>query len=165
MRIAVDINTVNGAVTENKYELLEWLFAQNCPCDASAFLHARNIKMLEFLRNHNIPLNTLRFSDTLKSFNKNMDLLEWFANNKCELSRESIDTAIELENFELCEWLLKKGVQLYSGNWKMAMLRKNFHILEWLKLNRCPYDSSVTDDAFMHKDPEMIKWFIKNEFF
>lgn len=165
MKIHIDEKSFNKAISENKFELAQFLLDNSCPIDTSCYFQDLRIETLEWLKSRGIPLNKHCLKELIIKTDE-LDIIEWFVDNGVIPDNDCLNSCIDLRNDKLFLWIVEKyNLELSTDNFISAIKTENTSILEYLKSKKCPYDERLVEAAIKYSKRESIKWLVNNGFF
>lgn len=165
MKITVETKHFNEAIRLKKFEVCEWLLANFCPADSSAYLQDMTLDTSTWLLNNGVPMGEGLLSSVISRTSDKV-IIDWFYINGCSITSDCVDACIEKNDVELLSWFVKAyDIPLNVDNFIAAAMTESYEILDYLKNMNCPYSKSVLDSCMKYSKPDSIKWICNNGYF
>lgn len=165
-KIIVDQITFNKAIASKKLQVAEFLLEHDCPSNSMSYLQCLEIPVFEWLE-HRVPILEDTFAENLLEKTMDMEVLKWFfIHKKIIITPRAIDVCILQKEQKTLQELpkLQEGC-LTPQNFITACKVGDLEILQVLKDHDCPFDQTVENFVLTCGNKQVLKWFLKNDYF
>ncbi len=146
----LSISCSRQAVSDRK--CLEYVYAHDCPWDATVTAeacHIGDLAVLRFLREHGCPWDAMCLTQAL--INRDTEMVKYILGNKGPHSTNAMPCAVESKNLDLVKMLHEYGCEFSDHAIRLAVSHSTLDILKYIERNRGPM-TTARDFGFVGQD-------------
>jgi len=152
-------DTFRRAVASKNRDLIEWLFAQNCPWGSAVTGEAAltlDWDTLRWLHARGCPMDTVSYVTALSA--QRRDIVQWLRDNGCPMTSMACVGASRIGDRETLLWLREQGCAWDAMTCAGAATAGLWDTVRWLRERDCPWDEWTTSAAAEQGDMDALAW-------